>query len=159
MATATPRERVHTLIAPLVEQAGFDLEDVEITPAGSRRVLRVVVDRDGGLDLDAVAEVSRLVDAALESADVLGGHPYLLEVTSPGVDRPLTEPRHWRRAVTRLVEVPLRSGGSVRGRVLSATDDEVQLEVDGTARVFALADLGKGKVQVEFGPVSGGNAR
>ncbi|MDX6226185.1 MAG: ribosome maturation factor RimP [Frankiales bacterium] len=153
MATATPRERVRAVIAPPVAEAGFDLEDVELTPAGSRRVLRVVVDRDGGLDLDAVAAVSRVVDAALESDDVLGGTPYVLEVTSPGVDRPLTEPRHWRRAVTRLVEVPLKDGGSVRGRVLAADEQVVELEVAGERRTYPLESLGKGRVQVEFGPV------
>lgn len=153
MANASPRDRVKTLIAPVVAAAGYDLEDVELTPAGNRRVLRVVVDRDGGIDLDAVAEVARLVDAAIEDADVLGGAPYVLEVTSPGVDRPLTEPRHWRRAVSRLVEVTVKDGPSVRGRVLAADDVSVELDVSGQPQTFALADIGKGKVQVEFGPV------
>jgi ribosome maturation factor RimP len=151
MANASPRERVRTLIAPVVAEAGFDLEDVELTPAGSRRVLRVVVDRDGGLDLDAVAAVSRVVDSALESSDVLGGTPFVLEVTSPGVDRPLTEPRHWRRAVSRLVEVPVQDGRTVRGRVLSATHDVVELDVAGDVQSFRLDELGHGRVQVEFG--------
>lgn len=153
MASASPRDRVKALIAPVVADAGYDLEDVELTPAGNRRVLRVVVDRDGGIDLDAVADVARVVDAAIEQADLLGGAPYVLEVTSPGVDRPLTEPRHWRRAVSRLVEVTVAGGSTVRGRVLAADDSTVELEVSGQAQSFALADLGKGKVQVEFGPV------
>jgi len=159
MANATPRERVKTLLAPVVAEAGFDLEDIELTPAGSRRVLRVVVDRDGGIDLDAVAVVARVVDAALESDDVLGGSPYVLEVTSPGVDRPLTEPRHWRRAATRLVEVQLKAGGSVRGRVLSADDDTVELDVDGQSQTFAIDALGQGRVQVEFGRLQDGRSQ
>lgn len=153
MASASPRDRVKTLLAPVVAAAGYDLEDVELTPAGNRRVLRVVVDRDGGIDLDAVADVARLVDTAMEEADVLGGAPYVLEVTSPGVDRPLTEARHWRRAVSRLVEVTVNDGAAVRGRVLAADDASVELEVSGQPQRFALGDLGKGKVQVEFGPV------
>jgi ribosome maturation factor RimP len=158
MATASPRERVRALLAPVVADAGFDLEDVELTPAGSRRVLRVVVDRDGGLDLDAVAAVSRVVDGALDGSDVLGGGPYVLEVTSPGVDRPLTEPRHWRRAVSRLVEAPLTAGGTVRGRVLVVTDEAVELDVAGERRSLAFDELGKGQVQVEFGPIREGGA-
>lgn len=156
MANANPRDQVRSVVAPVVLEAGYDLEDVELTPAGSRRVLRVVVDRDGGLDLDGVAAVSRAVDAALEGSDVLGGSPYVLEVTSPGVDRPLTEPRHWRRAVSRLVEVPLTAGGSLRGRVLRADDHQVVLDVAGAERELSYDEVGKGRVQVEFGPVRDG---
>lgn len=158
MANASPRDRVRSHIAPVVAAAGYDLEDVELTPAGNRRVLRVVVDRDGGIDLDSVAEVARLVDAAIEEADPLGGSPYVLEVTSPGVDRPLTEPRHWRRAVSRVVEVTVADGRTVRGRVLAADDSSVRLEVGGEPHTFALAELGKGRVQVEFGPVRDGES-
>ena len=158
MAVASPREQVRVVVAPVVAEAGYDLEDVEITPAGSRRVLRIVVDRDGGLDLDGVAAVSRAVDAALEGSDVLGGAPYVLEVTSPGVDRPLSEPRHWRRAVSRLVEVRTVDGADLRGRVLRADDATVVLDVAGSERALSYSDLGKGRVQVEFGPVRDGGA-
>jgi len=106
-ANATAQHLLEVL-APVVSATGHDLEDVNVTSAGRRSLVRVVVDADGGVDLDAVAEVSRVVSEALD-ADAPGGPafagPYVLEVTSPGVDRPLTEPRHWRRAVGRLVQV------------------------------------------------------
>src|SRR3954465_3991900 len=104
---AVSRQRVRDVLEPVVAGAGYDLEDVHVTAAGRRSVVRVVVDRDGGLDLDAVAEVSRVVSGVLDETDGTGEAPYTLEVTSPGVDRPLTEPRHWRRAAGRLVRVAL----------------------------------------------------
>jgi ribosome maturation factor RimP len=141
---------VSAALEPTARAAGFDLEGVEIVPAGSRRVVRVVVDRDGGLDLDAVAVASRDFAVALDAAPALGESPYVLEVTSPGVDRPLTEPRHWRRATGRLVEASMREGGTVRGRVIAADDATVSFDVDGTQRVVPLADLGTGRMQLEF---------
>jgi len=145
MSSAVSRDRVRDVLSPVVSAAGFDLEDVAVTAAGRRHVVKVVVDRDGGLDLDAVAEVSRVVSAALDSSDATGDTPYTLEVTSPGVDRPLTEPRHWRRATGRLVKA-----GAVSGRVLDADDERVRLDVDGETRELSYAELGAGKVQVEF---------
>ena len=142
---AVSRERVRTALEPVVAAAGFDLEDVAVTTAGRRSVIRVIVDRDGGVDMDAVADVSRVVSDALDGSDVTGDSPYTLEVTSPGVDRPLTEPRHWRRAAGRLVVA-----GDVRGRVVSADDDAVTLLVDGSEQVVPYADLAAGHVQIEF---------
>src|SRR3954471_2206585 len=142
---AVSRERVHTALEPVVAAAGFDLEDVAVTIAGRRSVIRVIVDRDGGLDMDAVAAVSRVVSDTLDSTNVTGDAPYTLEVTSPGVDRPLTEPRHWRRAAGRLVVA-----GDMRGRVIGADDDGVTLLVDGTERVVGYSELPSGKVQIEF---------
>jgi len=142
---AASRDRVRDVLSPVVTAAGFDLEDVAITAAGRRNVVKVVVDRDGGLDLDAVAEVARVVSAALDDSDATGESPYTLEVTSPGVDRPLTEPRHWRRATGRLVKA-----GTITGRVLDADDAVVTIDVDGETREIPYADLGAGKVQVEF---------
>jgi ribosome maturation factor RimP len=147
---AVSRQRVRDALQPVVAAAGYDLEDVSITVAGRRSVVRAIVDRDGGVDLDAVADVSRAVSEALDSADLMGMTPYVLEVSSPGVDRPLTEPRHWRRAEGRLVRVAVSDGGQVTGRVAGADDDEVTLDVDGQERAVAYADLGPGHVQVEF---------
>jgi len=98
---------LHALLAPVVDGLGFDLEGIEVTTAGRRRKVSVIVDRDGGIDLDAVADVSKVVSDALDGSDALGDAPYVLEVSSPGVDRPLTErhrrprrdDRHARRAV------------------------------------------------------------
>jgi ribosome maturation factor RimP len=151
MSGSADRARVRAVVEPPVTAAGYDLETVEVTPAGKRRVVRVVVDRDGGVDLDAVAEVSRAISAALDDTDALGSAPYVLEVTSPGVDRPLTEPRHWRRAAGRLVSVPLTAGGQASGRVRSADDEGVILQDEAGAEVrYAYAELGRGRVEVEF---------
>lgn len=150
-------DRVRALLHPVVDGAGLVLEDVTITPAGRRRVLRVVVDLpedvEGSVDLDAVADVSRAVSLALDQSDVLGGAPYVLEVTSPGVDRPLTERRHWARARGRLVAADVGAGGersSVAGRVLRVDDDGVALLTDAGERTLAWQDLRRGRVQVEF---------
>lgn len=147
---AVSRQRVREALDPVVTAAGYDLEDVSVTVAGRRSVVRVIVDRDGGVDLDAVAEVSRTVSEALDDSDVMGAAPYVLEVSSPGVDRPLTQPRHWRRAVGRLVRVTVTESGQITGRITGADDDKVTLDVDGDVRTFASADLGPGHVQVEF---------
>ena len=147
---AVSRQRVRTALEPVVAAAGYDLEDVTVTSAGRRSVVRVVVDRDGGVDLDAVAEVSRVVSDALDGSDATGESPYTLEVTSPGVDRPLTEPRHWRRNVGRLVQASLSGGGTVTGRVIRADEDVVVVDVDGAERQIGYDALGAGKVQVEF---------
>ena len=147
---AVSRQRVRDAVEPVVTDAGYDLEDVTVTTAGRRSVVRVVVDRDGGIDLDAVAEVSRVVSEALDATNATGEAPYTLEVTSPGVDRPLTEPRHWRRNVGRLVRASVSDGGSVTGRVVEADDRRVVLDVDGRQREIGYDALGAGKVQVEF---------
>jgi len=147
---AVSRQRVHDVLVPVVTAAGYDLEDVSVTAAGRRSVVRVVVDRDEGIDLDAVAEISRTLSAALDDSDVMGQAPYVLEVTSPGVDRPLTEPRHWRRATGRVVRVTVTDAGPLTGRVSTADDDKVTFDVDGDARTVAYADLGPGHVEVEF---------
>jgi ribosome maturation factor RimP len=150
MSTASNRDALLRLLSPVVSGTGLDLEDVQVTPAGKRRLLRVVVDQDGGVELDGVATVSTAVSAALDASDVMGGTPYVLEVTSPGVDRPLTEPRHWRRARSRLVEARLADETSVTGRLLEAGDDGVLLDVDGGQRLIPWSDLSTGRVQVEF---------
>ncbi len=148
-ATDALPERLQRLLAPVVTEAGADLETVEVTPAGRRRVLRVVVDRDGGIDLDGVAEVTHVVADVLDTSDVMGGQPYVLEVTSPGTDRPLTEPRHWRRAVGRLVQVELTDGTIRTARVRGAGEDEVDLE-GGPIRYSAVR---RARIEVEFNRV------
>jgi ribosome maturation factor RimP len=145
------RDSLTALLAPVVGAAGYDLEGVEVAPAGRRKVVRVVVDADEALTLDDVAEVSRAVSTVLDENDALLGHtPYVLEVSSPGVDRPLTEPRHWRRAVGRLVQVPVADRGTVTGRVLDADPDGVRLDLAGGTERVPYSALGRGRVQVEF---------
>lgn len=150
MGSQARHDRLVRLLEPALAEAGLDLEDVQITPAGKRRVLRVVVDADGGVELDAIGEVSQTLSRVLDDSDVMGSGPYVLEVSSPGVDRPLVRPRHWRRAVGRLAHASLADGGEVRGRVLAADEEGVTMESEGHTRVIDYADLGRGKVQVEF---------
>ena len=152
------QDKIADVIRPVVAAAGMDLESVRVSAAGRRRVLRVVVDSDQGVSLDDAAAISRQLSAALDSVAVMGDFPYTLEVSSPGVDRPLTEPRHWRRAVGRLVQVTVTDtgdagdSGSVVGRVVAADADGITLEVEGARRRFGYPALGAGAVQVEFGP-------
>jgi ribosome maturation factor RimP len=159
--TADDAEKLAGLLEPVIAGAGMDLEGVRITRAGRRRLLRIVVDADGGAGLDEIAQVSQKISAFLDSSGAMGDSPYTLEVSSPGVDRPLTEPRHWRRAQGRLVTVPLasqqqegpaagRGAAAVRGRVIRASEHGVALDVDGARRDFAYAELGPGQVEVEF---------
>ena len=136
------------LLAPVVESAGYDLEDVAVTQAGRRSLVRVIVDADGGIDLDAVAQISRAVSDVLDGDDHFAG-PYVLEVSSPGVDRPLREPRHWRRAKGHLVTVAV-DGAALTGRVLGADTDGVRLDLDDTVHEIPWPSLGPGKVQIEF---------
>jgi ribosome maturation factor RimP len=148
---AAEAARLTNVIEPVLAAMEIDLEAVKLSSAGRRTVLRIVVDADGGLSLDDIADVSREVSAKLDAKDVMGEEPYTLEVTSPGVDRPLTQPRHWRRAAGRLVIVPLASTEEIKGRIIHADQDRVTLEIDGTRRSFGFGELGPGRVQVEFG--------
>ena len=150
MSADSRRDRLVQLLRPVVSGAGFDLEDVVVTPAGRRRLLRVVVDHDGGVSLEDTAAVSRAVSGVLDASDAMGAEPYVLEVTSPGVDRPLTSPRHWRRAAGHVVRARLSTGGEVHGRVVDAGEESVVLDVGGERRAFVYGDLGRGRVQVEF---------
>jgi ribosome maturation factor RimP len=143
--------KIADVIGPVITAAGMDLESVRVSAAGRRRLLRVVVDSDQGVSLDDAAAISRQLSAALDRAPVMGDFPYTLEVSSPGVDRPLTDPRHWRRSVGRLVQVTAGEAGTVTGRVVAADSDEVTLDVGGDRRRFGYATLGAGAVQVEFG--------
>ncbi len=158
---ATDAERIVGLLEPAVAALGLDLETVRITSAGRRRLLRIVVDADGGVSLDDIAEVSRELSTTLDRAAAMGEQPYTLEVTSPGVDRPLTEPKHWRRAVGRLVSAPVTARrqsatdadpGSltVTGRVTEADARGVRLDVDGESREYGYSEIGAGRIQIEF---------
>lgn len=145
------QQRLSALLEPVVSTQGYDLEQVSVAAAGRRSLVRVVVDQDGGVSLDDIAELSRAISAALDAEDgALGPSAYTLEVTSPGVDRPLTEPRHWRRSTGRLVTVQTDTG-PLTGRVLRADEHAVSLDVGGSEQTLRYAGLGPGRVQVEFG--------
>jgi ribosome maturation factor RimP len=154
-------DRLARLLEPVVHAMNMDLEAVRVSSAGRRRVLRVVVDADGGVGLDEIALASRELSIKLDSSAAMGDLPYTLEVSSPGVDRPLTQPRHWRRAAGRLVVAPLKAdatgqqGGNgaatAEGRITGWSEHGVILERDGVTREYQYAELGPGRVQVEFG--------
>lgn len=155
--------RLTRLLEPVVHALDMDLESIRVSSAGRRRVLRITVDADGGVSLDDIALASRELSARLDGSPDMGEQAYTLEVSSPGVDRPLTQPRHWRRAIGRMVEAPLadrnpdhQAGNGeyvAGGRVVATSDHGVTLEQNGVLRDYGYADLGPGRVQVEFGPV------
>jgi ribosome maturation factor RimP len=146
---AAHRARVRSVVEPVVTEAGYDLEDLTIQRVGRRYVVRIAVDSDAGVDLDAVAELSRKISTGLDEAEAGGDEliagEYELEVGSPGVDRPLTEARHWRRNIGRLVEVRA-SGNPVTARIIDVDAAGVVLD----AGRFDFAELGPGRVQVEL---------
>jgi ribosome maturation factor RimP len=154
--SAASTDHLTEQLGPTVQSLGLDLDALELSTAGRRRVLRVVVDRDGGVSLDDIATVTRAVSRQLDSGDALGDQPYTLEVTSRGVDRPLSTPRHWRRNVGRLVTVATTEGGpEVTGRITAADDNGADLAVgsgrqaSGTERV-EYAQVRRALIQVEF---------
>lgn len=149
------------IVAEVVTAAGFDLEDLSVSSAGRRRAVRVIIDSDQGVDLDRAADISRELSERLDAldgpADPLGGQPYTLEVTSPGIGRPLTAPRHFRRAAGRLLVLALADGSELTARVLRAGDTEVELLTgrDGTIpRTLRYDEIARAKVEVEFNPPS-----
>ena len=144
------RARIEAELIDPLKVMELDVEAVELTPAGKRRVLRVAVDKDGGVTLDDVADATREVSRVLDESDVMGEMPYTLEVTSRGVDRPLTLPRHWRRNADRLVKVTRADGTDLTGRITSSDDTAVTLDVDGASTEVAYADVTKAFVQIEF---------
>ena len=147
--------RIRDLLDPVVHAAGADLEDVTVSRAGRRSLVRVTVDADGGLNLDQVAEVSRPVSDAIDSSDLMGSDPWTLEVGTRGVTAPLTLPRHWRRNVGRLVKV--RGGlepatAEIVARLVAADETTATLRDDdsGMETVVSLPSVDRAVVQVEF---------
>lgn len=158
-ADTTIDRLTRALTTPLAE-IGLDLEAVDLSSAGKRRVLRIAVDKDGGIEMDEVAEatreISRLLDEGGPHEDIMGRTPYTLEVSSPGIDRPLTLPRHWRRNLTRLVRVGLQDGDVVEGRIVAADEDSATIEVpaakgsEAGTREIAFAEVTRALIQIEF---------
>ena len=152
--SSDPESRVRDVVETVVRAAGFDLEDVTVVPAGRRRLLRVVIDSDSGVDLDAAAQLSRTLSEQLDTdADPMGAQPYTLEVTSPGIGRALTLPRHYRRARGRLLAITTTDGQTVTGRVRQATDDRVEILTGGDGlqpRWLEFSGIARAKVEVEF---------
>ncbi|MFJ9786039.1 ribosome maturation factor RimP [Amycolatopsis sp. NPDC101161] len=142
--------RLQPIVAEAVTAAGFDLDSFEVQQAGRRQLVKVVVDADDGVGLDEVAEVSRKVSAALDENEHVLASAYTLEVTSPGLDRPLTQPRHWRRARFRLVKITPAEGTAFIGRVGHAGEDSARVLEGGKLRDVRYADVAKAVVEIEF---------
>jgi ribosome maturation factor RimP len=150
VSTDQTRDRLAEVLTEPLAATGLDVEAIELTPAGRRRLLRVAIDKDGGVTMDDIADATKEVSRLLDESDVMGEQPYTLEVTSPGIDRPLTLPRHWRRNESRLVKVTTRDGGTVTGRIRASDDNCATLDVDGTEQVLTYDDVAKARVQIEF---------
>jgi ribosome maturation factor RimP len=152
LSTPEITDRLTGLLAAPLSGLGLDLEAVELTRAGKHSVLRVAVDKDGGVDMDDIAAATRTVSDVLDEADPMGPGAYTLEVSSPGVDRPLTLPRHWRRNAGRLVKVTFADGDPVTGRIRASDEDGADLDVDGSEVRVEFAQVRRAKVQIEFRP-------
>lgn len=142
-------EKLEQVVADAVAQAGFELEELVVQQAGRKQVVKVIVDGEKGIELDEVADVSRAVSAVLDERDDVLASAYTLEVSSPGLDRPLTKPRHWRRARLRKVAVK-QADAKFLARVGDADDDGVELLADGQLRRVAYTDIEHAVVEVEF---------
>ncbi|NBO33062.1 MAG: ribosome maturation factor RimP, partial [Actinobacteria bacterium] len=100
-----PVSELTLLLEPVVHEFSFDLDDIEISRSGGQKILDVTIDGDNGVNLDEVAAVSHAISEFLDNSDAMGDEPYVLEVGTRGVTKPLTKPVHWARNVGRLVNV------------------------------------------------------
>jgi ribosome maturation factor RimP len=163
--------RLRALLEPSVLANRLYLEDVEINVAGSHRVVHVVVDlpqeESGGVSLDVIADISRVLSDVLDNDPATDSRPYDLEVSSPGVGRPLTEPRHWHRARGRMVTVNVIQGDNVTGRIQSVDDAGVTLVPEiavkkgmkpkqGDPIKLPFDRIRSGKVEIEFSHLNEG---
>lgn len=148
------KDQISELVTPVVTEQGFYLEDVHVATPGSHRIVTCIVDGDSALNLDQVTSVSRVISELLDEATFMGETPFTLEVTSPGVDRPLTVPRHFAKNVDRLLKVIKVDGSEVTGRILSNTDEDVTLTVtvkkETREEVISIADIKRAVVEIEF---------
>jgi ribosome maturation factor RimP len=148
------KDQISELVTPAVSDLGFYLEDIHIATPGNHRIVTCIVDGDISLNLDQVTSVSRVISELLDEAAFMGETPFTLEVTSPGVDRPLTQPRHFAKNVDRLLKIVKLDGSEVTGRILSNTDQDVTLTVtvkkETLEQTVALADIKRAVVEIEF---------
>lgn len=148
------KDQISELITPALQEAGYFLEDVNIVSPGNHRIVTVIVDGETALNLDQVTVASKLVSELMDEAPCMGETPFTLEVTSPGIDRPLTLPRHFAKNVTRLLKVTQNDGAVITGRITSNTDHDVTLSIvekkETKEVVVALADIKRAVVEIEF---------
>lgn len=137
------------LLEPVVSAFSFDLDDIEISKSGGQRILDVTIDGDSGVNLDEVAEVSRAISEFLDNSDAMGNEPYVLEVGTRGVTKPLTKSVHWARNVGRLVNV---AGDAINaiGRIVEFNDPNVTLDIKGKQRVISIKEISRAHIEVEF---------
>ena len=148
------KDQISELIAPALQEAGYFLEEVNLVTPGNHRIVTVIVDGESALNLDQVTVASKLVSELVDEAPFMGETPFTLEVTSPGIDRPLTLPRHFAKNVTRLLKVVKTDGEVLTGRIASNTDTEITLTVTEKKTtsdvVLAIADIKRAVVEIEF---------
>jgi ribosome maturation factor RimP len=149
------KDQIFELVDPLVNNAGLILEEVQVQTPGKHRFVTIIVDSETGLNLDQVTDASRLIGEALDSANFMGETPYTLEVTSPGVDRPLTAPRHWRKNIDRLVKVTKSDGEVFKARILSADDNQAVLDNG----AIEYGGIKRAIIEVEFNRKDSGKER
>ena len=147
-------QSITDLISPAVTEAGFFLEEVQIASPGSHRIVTCVVDGQTPLNLDQVTVASRVISELLDTAEFMGETPFTLEVTSPGVDRPLTQPRHWRKNLTRLIKVTLSDGTITTGRLTEFNEANATFVENIKGRLkehtVTFADIKRAVVEIEF---------
>jgi len=147
-------DQISQLVTPAVEAQGFFLEEVQLVSPGKHRIVTCIVDGESSLNMDQVTAVSRAISELLDEAPFMGETPFTLEVTSPGVDRPLTKPRHFAKNHDRLLKVVKLDGDVVTGRIAANSEDEVTLTVtdkkDIKDVVVAFADIKRATVEIEF---------
>ena len=148
------KDQISELVTPAVSDQGFYLEDVHVATPGSHRIVTCIVDGDASLNLDQVTTVSRVISELLDEAAFMGETPFTLEVTSPGVDRPLTQPRHFAKNIDRLLKIVKLDGSEVTGRILSNTDHDVTLTVaikkETIEQTVSLSEIKRAVVEIEF---------
>jgi ribosome maturation factor RimP len=144
------KEQVAAAITPIIESLGFYVEDIAITSAGKRSMLTVIVDGDTHLSLDQVTVATKAISEIVENLPTLGNNPFTLEVTSPGLDRPLTKPRHWQKNKDRLIKIILNDGKEITGRIKDSTQSAVTVD----EQVINLADIKRATLEIEFKQVN-----
>jgi ribosome maturation factor RimP len=144
-----PVSELTLLLEPVVSSFDLDLDDIEITRSGGQRILDVPVDGEAGVNLDEVAAVSRAISEFLDNSDAMGNEPYVLEVGTRGVTKPLTKPAHWRRNVGRLVNVAGDATNAV-GRIIDFADPNVTLDIKGKQRTLNISEISRANIEIEF---------
>ena len=139
-------EDISAAIRPIIEASGNYLEELTITSAGKVKILTVIVDSDSHLNLDQITAVTKETSEVIEALEELGDSAFTLEVTSPGIDRPLTKPRHWRKNFDRLVKITMISGQDIQGRIGEATETTVFV---GDQKV-SFEDIKRAVLEIEF---------